>query len=223
MTSALVADEWVRWSWVADHTDDIAAALREHLSLTVWAVAIGLLISLPLGIACVRWRRLIAPSLAVTGVIYSIPSLALFVMLGPWTGYLTRTTALVALVGYTLLILTRNVITGLDGVPDDVKEAADGMGYGRVRRLLAVELPLAVPAIVAGVRIATVTTVGLVTVAFVVGQGGLGDLIYDGLRRNFRTPLMVGAVLSVALAVVADLLIGLVQRLATPWARKRTA
>lgn len=204
---------------MADHTDDIGAALREHVELTALAVGIGLAISLPLGIAAARWRRLLGPTLAVTGVIYTIPSLALFVMLVPYTG-LSRTSALIALVGYTLLILVRNVVVGLDSVAPEIKEAASGMGYGAARRLVQVELPLAVPAIVAGVRVATVTTVGLVTVAALIGHGGLGAFILDGLQRDFRTPLVVGAGLSVLLAAVADLGLVAVQWLVTPWARR---
>jgi osmoprotectant transport system permease protein len=149
-----------------------------------------------------------------------VPSLALFAMLVPWTG-LSRTTAEIGLVGYTLLILIRNIVTGLDAVPDEVREAARAMGFTGRRRLLRIELPLAVPSIIAGIRIATVTTIGLVTVTALIGQGGLGQLILDGLIRDFRTPLVVGTVLSIALAVVADVgLVGL-ERLITPWARGR--
>jgi osmoprotectant transport system permease protein len=212
-------DPWIRWSWVADHGDDIYGRLKEHLQLTVIALAIGLAISLPLGVASYRWRAVYSSVLAVTGVIYSIPSLALLALLIPWTG-LSRTTSEIALVGYTLLILVRNVVAGLEGVPAEVKEAATGMGYSRYRQLLLIELPLAVPAIVAGVRIASVTTIGLVTVTALIGQGGLGQLIYDGLVRDFRTPLFVGSVLAVALAVAADVALAGIQRLVTPWTRK---
>jgi osmoprotectant transport system permease protein len=156
--------------------------------------------------------------LAITGVLYTIPSLALFALLLPLTG-LSRTTALIPLTLYTLLILVRNTVTGLDGVPPEVKDAATGMGYSPSRRLLRVELPLALPAIIAGIRIATVTIIGLVTVTALIGQGGLGALMLDGLQRAFRTPLTVGIVLSLALAVVADLLLVLALRLATPWQR----
>jgi osmoprotectant transport system permease protein len=166
----------------------------------------------------VSYRRLYGPVIAITGVLYTIPSLALFAMLVPVFG-LSRTTALVPLTAYTLLILVRNTVTGLDGVAPDVKDAAVGMGYSRWRALLRVELPLALPAIIAGIRIATVTTIGLVTVTALIGQGGLGSLMLDGLQRDFRTPLTVGIVLSLALAVVADLLLVLAQRLATPWMR----
>jgi osmoprotectant transport system permease protein len=213
-------ESWIWWEWVGGHGDDIAAALREHVELTVLAVGIGLLIAVPLAVASFRWRRLYTVVLAVTGVIYTIPSLALFAMLVPATG-LTRTTAEIGLVGYTLLILVRNTVTGLDGVPGDVREAARGMGFSPTRQLLQVELPLAVPAIVAGVRIATVTTIGLVTITALIGLGGLGRLILDGLTRDFRTVIVVGSVLSVALAVVADLGLLAVQRLVTPWARGR--
>jgi osmoprotectant transport system permease protein len=216
-----VRDEWIRWSWVADHTDDISAALREHVTLTIAAVALGLVIALPLGILAAQHRRFLVPVLSLSGVLYAIPSLAAFGLLGPVTGYLSFTTALLPLTSYTLLILIRNVVAGLDDVPDEAKDAATGMGYGRWQRLLRVELPLALPAIVAGIRIATVSTIALVTVAFLINRGGLGQLILDGVRRDFRTPLVVGSVLSIALAVVADLLLVGLQRLATPWARAR--
>jgi len=216
----LLAQEWVRWSWVTDHGDVIRAALVEHVQLTLVAMIAGLAISLPLGVAAVRWRRLRTPVLLTAGVFYAIPSLAFIVLLAPWTGYLTRTTIAIPLTTYTLLILTRNVITGLEAVPEDVREAATGMGYSPLRRLLRVELPLAVPAIVAGIRIATVSTIALVTIGFVVGHGGLGELIDQGLRAYVDySPLTVGIALSVALALAADLLLLLVQRLLTPWAR----
>jgi osmoprotectant transport system permease protein len=219
---SVTAQEWVRWSWVADHIPEIRAALTEHVEMTLVAVVAGLVLSLPLGVAAVRWRRLRAPVLLAEGVLYSIPSLALVVLLAPYTGYLTRTTILLPLTGYTLLILTRNVVTGLEAVPAEVLESATGMGYSRGRRLLRVELPLALPSIIAGVRIATVSTVALVTIGFVVGHGGLGELIDDGLRAYVDySPLTVGIVLSVALALLADALLLLLQRTLTPWSRVR--
>ncbi len=207
---------WVDWEWVGSHRLLIVDLVREHLELTVLAVVIGVAVSFPLALAARRWPRLYPPVLTAAGVVYAIPSLALFSLLLPWTG-LSRTTALIGLVGYTLLILVRNIVAGLDGVADDVKEAATGLGYSNLRRLVAVELPLALPAIVAGVRIATVTTIGLVTVAALIGHGGLGQLILDGLNRDFRTPLVVGSVLSVALAAVADVGLLVAQRRLTPW------
>ena len=215
---AASTEPWVRWDWLSRHTGDILHALREHVVLTALAVGIGLVIAFPLALLVRRWRWLQTPVLSLTGILYTIPSLALLALLVPWTG-LSRTTAEIALVSYTLLILIRNIVAGLDGVPADVREAAEGMGYGRTRQLVRVELPLAVPVIVAGIRIAVVTTVGLVTITALIGQGGLGQLILDGLTRDFRTEIVVGSVLSVALATVADLTLLVVQRLATPWAR----
>lgn len=211
---------WIWWDWVARHGDTLYTAGREHVVLTFWAVVIGLVIALPLGVAAWKWRRLQPVVLGVTGAIYTVPSIALFALLVPVTG-LGRTTSEIGLVSYTLLILVRNVVAGLDAVPDDVREAAKGMGFTPARALLRVELPLAVPAIVAGVRIATVTTIGLVTVTALLGQGGFGQLIYDGLLRDFRTPLVLGTVLSVALAATADVVLVLVERVLTPWSRLR--
>jgi osmoprotectant transport system permease protein len=205
-------DPWVRWDWVGLHGEDIAVAVRQHAELTALAVGIGLALALPLALAARRWRRAEGAVLAVLGVVYTIPSLALFALLVPLYG-LSRLTAEIGLVGYTLLILVRNILAGLDGVPAEVREAATGMGYGRLRRLVEVELPLAAPVVVAGVRIATVTTIGLVTVTGVIGQGGLGALIIEGINRDFRTPVVVGSVLSVALAVVADTGLGGMERL----------
>ncbi len=218
---AAATDPWLRWDWVDRHRHDIAAAVRQHVELTAVAVALGLLIAAPLALAARRWRRLETPILSATGILYTIPSLALFALLVPWTG-LSRTTSEIGLVSYTLLILVRNIVAGLDAVPPDVVDAARGMGFGPVRQLTRIELPLAVPAIVAGVRIATVTVIGLVTITALIGQGGLGQLILEGLTRDFRTPLVVGSVLSVALAVLADLGLAGLQRAATPWSRART-
>ncbi len=215
---AQVEDPWVRWDWVSRHVDDIAAATRQHVELTVLAVGIGLALSFPLALAARRWRWLQTPILSTTGILYTIPSLALFALLVPWFG-LSRTTSEIGLVSYTLLILIRNIVAGLDGVPVEVREAARGMGFSPARQLWRIELPLAAPVIVAGIRIATVTTIGLVTVTALIGQGGLGQLILEGLGRDFRSPLVVGSVLSVVLAVVADVTLAGVQRLLTPWAR----
>ncbi len=213
-------DSWLDWSWVTDNTDDIYAATREHLVLTVLTIVIGLLIAVPLGLYAAEHRRFYGPLLSVTGLLYTIPSLALFAVLVPYTG-LSRTTALIPLVSYTLLILIRNLVEGLDSVPHEVREAAAGMGYTRRSIRWRVELPLAVPAIVAGVRIATVTTVGLVTVTSLIGQQNLGQLMVRGFQRDFRTEIMVGVLIVVAIAVVADLALSGLQRLATPWTRRR--
>lgn len=225
LATRLLADDigpkWLYWPWVADHYDEISTAFREHIVLTFWTVFWGLLIALPLGIACARWRWLYVPTIAATSVLFTIPSLALFAFLIPITG-LSRETALIPLIAYTLLILIRNVVIGLDAVPGDVVEAAQGMGYSRTRSLVRVELPLAVPTIMTGVRIATVTTIGLVTVTATIGQGGLGQLMFTrGFQIDFRTPVTVATLLVVGFAIVADVsLLGL-QRLATPWLRRQ--
>lgn len=216
---AQTSEPWIRWDWVSEHTDDILKALREHVVLTAIAVGVGLLIALPLALIARRWRWFQAPVLSVTGILYTIPSVALLALLVPWTG-LTRTTAEIALVSYTLLILIRNTVAGLDGVPTEVREAAEGMGYSPTRQLARVEFPLALPVIIAGIRIAVVTTIGLVTVTALIGQGGLGQLILDGLYRDFRTEVVVGSVLCVALATIADLSLVGIQRVAMPWTRR---
>jgi len=210
----------VRWDWISRNHALILTALRQHIELTAIAVGLGLAIALPVALAARRWPRLETPALAVTGVIYTIPSLALFALFVPLTG-LSRATAEIGLVGYTLLILIRNAVEGMRGVAPDVRDAAEGMGYSRWAVLLRIELPLAVPAIVAGVRIATVTTIGLVTVTALIGQGGFGQLILDGFIRDFHTPLVVGGVLSLVLAAAADVTLLVAERLAAPWARRR--
>jgi osmoprotectant transport system permease protein len=211
-------DSFIWWEWVGDHLDDIMFRLRQHITLTVLSVVLGVLIALPLAILASRRRILYPPLLVLGSVLYTIPSLAAFVVLIEWTS--RRDAALIVLTSYTILVLVRNTVTGLDGVPPEIKEAAQGMGYSSVRMLVRIELPIALPSIIAGVRIATVTNVGLVTVAALIGQGGLGTLILDGLQRDFSTPLMVGALLSVVLAVALDLGLLAIQRLATPWQRR---
>jgi osmoprotectant transport system permease protein len=215
-----VNEPFVRWSWVAGHLDEIWRRTVEHFQLTGIAVGAGFVIAMALALVAIRFRRAYAPITWVTGVLYTIPSLALFALLIPLTG-LSTLTAEIGLVSYTLLILVRNIVAGIDGVPRAVREAAVAMGYRRARLLLEVELPLALPVIVAGLRIATVTTVGLVTVTALIGQGGYGFLIADGLRRFFNTPLVVGAVLSVVMAIALDALLVVTERALSPWARRR--
>src|SRR5229473_2923624 len=215
-----VEDPWIRWSWISGHADVITAALVQHIQLTLIAVMLGLVIAIPLGLVAWRSRFFRGPIFTLTGILYTIPSLALFAFLLPFTG-LTVLTAEIGLVGYTLLILIRNIVVGLNAVPDDVREAARGMGFRPLAELARIDLPLAIPAIMAGVCIATVTTIGLVTVTALIGEGGLGSLIYDGLLHDFHTPLVVGTVLSVALAVISDLSLSGLQRVVTPWARSR--
>jgi osmoprotectant transport system permease protein len=206
------------WDWVVRNWDQIIDRTWEHVTLTVVSVAIGMALSLGLSIIALRWRRTYAPITWVTGLLYTIPSLALFALLVPIVG-LNATNAVIALTSYTLLILIRNTVAGIDGVPPSVVEAADGMGYTRRARFWKMEVPLAMPAIVAGVRIATVTTVGLVTVTAVLGLGGYGFFILRGLNTFFWTQIIVGVTLSVALATIFDLTFVWAQRWLTPWAR----
>jgi len=209
----------IDWSWVGDHQSEIRQRIVEHLTLVGWSLLWGLVLALPLAVLAHRYRHLRGPALSVTGILYTIPSLAAFSLLLPYTG-LSQNTAIIPLTAYTLLILVRNVLAGLDGVPGDVLDAAEGMGYSPRRRLLAVELPLAVPSIMAGLRIAAVTLIGLVPIAALVGQGGLGTFMLDGFNRDFQTPLTVGTVLVVIIAVLVDALLLLAQRLVTPWNRR---
>jgi osmoprotectant transport system permease protein len=214
-------DAWIWWDWVTRSTSEIFDALRQHLWYTLLAVGLGLVISLPLGVLIHRRRRLRGVVLAVAGILYTIPALAAFALLVAWLGLFSLWTAMIPLIAYTLYILIRAVVVGLDGVDPAVLDAATGMGYRPSRRLLRVELPLALPSILAGLRLATVTTVGLVTITAVLGQGGLGRLIYDGLYTFFRTPVTVGTILTVALAVGLDVLIVLAGRLLAPWTKAR--
>jgi osmoprotectant transport system permease protein len=208
----------ISWDWVLSHLGDVAQRLGEHLLLTGLAVAIGCLVALFLTVQVLQRPRLYPPVIWAAGVLYTIPSLALFALLVPITG-LSLLTAEIGLVGYTLLFLIRNAVDGVRNVPADVREAATAIGYTSRQRLWRVELPLALPVIIAGIRVATVSTIGLTTVTALIGQGGLGYFILEGLQRFFSTPLIVGAVLSVALAVLADSALVLLQRWATPWTR----
>lgn len=214
---------FIRWRWIGSHLDDIWQQTVEHLTLTAIAVAVGLAISLLLAVVALRWRRLYAPIASASGILYTIPSIAAFALLVPFFGF-SFLTAEIALVSYTILILVRNIVTGIDGVPDDVLEAATGMGYTATRRFVGIELPLALPVIIAGIRIATVTTVGLVTVTALIGLGGLGKFILDGFRRSiiFPTAIFVGTVGSVVLAVMLDALLLGLERVLAPWQRRVT-
>lgn len=213
---------WFTWQYVQDNKDAILTALQQHVTLTVETIAIALVISFPLALLAYRYKRLAGPVLGLTGVLYTIPSLALFAFLAPITG-ISSQTVLLGLVMYALLILVRNILVGLEGVPDDVREAAQGMGYSRIRMLWKVELPIALPAVMAGVRVATVSTVALVTVGVIVGYGGLGTLILAGFQNNFyRAEIVTASLLTVALGLTADLLLAGVTRLLTPWSRSRS-
>lgn len=210
----------IDWAWIGGHLDDIWALTVEHLVLAFVAVLVGFVISFGLALASVRWRVLYGPITAFAGLLYVIPSLALFAALVPITG-ISAVTALIALVSYTILILVRSTVAGIDGVPAEAKEAADGMGFTGRARLWRVEIPLALPLIVSGLRVAAVTTIGLVTVSALIGLGGLGRLISEGLSTYFFTKTIAGAVLSIGLAVLADVAFVLLLRQLTPWTRVR--
>jgi osmoprotectant transport system permease protein len=209
------------WDWVTAHWSDILQPhLVEHLKLTAIAVGIGLAIAFAAALLAHRLRWFESPFGAFAALLYTIPSLALFQLLVPFTG-LTRTTIEIGLVGYTLLILFRNILAGLRDVPEDVLEAGRGMGLTRGQVLVRIELPLALPAIMAGIRIAVVTTISLATVAAYITPLGLGAPIFNGLDTDFTTEFVVAGALAVLLAVTADLVLVAVQRLLTPWARAR--
>lgn len=208
--------DWVRENW----DPVLQPALVEHVELTVIAVAFGFAISLAAALLAHRLRLVERPFALASAVIYTIPSLALFQLLVPVTG-LTVATVEIALVGYTLLILFRNILAGLRSAPEEVLEAARGMGLTRTQTLLRVELPLALPAIVAGLRIAVVSTIALATVAAFVVSEGLGGPILGALRESFKTGIVAAGALAVALAIASDGLLVLVQRALTPWTRAR--
>ncbi len=208
--------DWVRDNWAGV----IQPALLQHVKLVVIAVAIGFVLSFAAALVAHRYRLVEAPFTAFSAVVYTIPSLALFQLLVPVTG-LTVTTVEIALVGYTLLILFRNTLEGLRSVPPDVLEAARGMGYTRGQTLWRVELPLAVPAMFAGLRVAVVSTIALATVAALVIPYGLGYPIFLALREAFKTEIVVAGGLAVLMALVADALLVAAQRALTPWASAR--
>lgn len=210
--------------WVAENLDRIGEATVEHLTLTGTAVGLGLVVSLALSALVLRHRRAYGPVVALGALLYTIPSLAMFAFLRPLTGF-GAATVILTLMTYTVLVLVRNIVTAVDGVPPEVVEAAEGMGYRPARRFLEIELPLALPVIIAGIRVATVTVIGLVTVAALLGRGGLGQLILTGFRLSipFPTMIVVGVVGSVLLAVVLDLLLLGVERALTPWSRRAGA
>lgn len=216
------ANPLLRWDYLVDQRAAIGAAVLEHLQLTLATVLLGLLTATLLAGAALRWRWLRPTISAGTAALYTIPSVALFALLVPSTG-LSRSTALIPLVAYTLVVLVSAIIDGFDQVPRPVEEAAEALGLTPVRRVVGVRIPLALPVIISGLRVASVTTVGLVTLAAIVGQGGLGRLILDGLRRAFWTPLTVGALLSIVLALVLDAAFVLLERRLAPWAVRRGA
>ncbi len=209
------------WSWFQDHWGDtFQPALLQHIKLTLIAVAIGFAIAMAAALVAHRRGWFETPFTLVSGILYTIPSLALFQLLVPFTG-LSVTTAEIALVSYTLLILFRNILTGLREVPEEVRESARGMGLSARQILWRVELPLALPAIVAGLRVAVVTVISLATVAAFVVDEGLGAPIFQSISSPFNTAFIAAGALAVLLALAADALLVGAQRLLTPWAVRR--
>ena len=220
----LGTNPFFRWSYITDNWAQIQGDLVQHIALTLLAVGIGTVIAIPLAVLAWRYRIVRAPIFGFASALYIIPSLALFAILGPITGFVASyKTAEIALVGYTLLILIWNTVAGLNAVPEDAREAATALGYSPTAALVRVDLPLALPYIFAGLRVATSTVIGLVTVTALIGLGGLGQQITYGFNIGYNTPIIVGLVFSIALAAVADLLLVGVQRLVVPWTRSRRA
>ena len=220
----LGTNPFFRWSYITDNWAQIQGDLVQHIALTLLAVGIGTAIAIPLAMLAWRYRIVRAPIFGFASALYIIPSLALFAILGPITGFVASyKTAEIALVGYTLLILIWNTVAGLNAVPEDAREAATALGYSPTAALVRVDLPLALPYIFAGLRVATSTVIGLVTVTALIGLGGLGQQITYGFNIGYNTPIIVGLVFSIALAAVADLLLVGVQRFVVPWTRSRRA
>jgi osmoprotectant transport system permease protein len=214
----------IRWEYlfVRERTpDELWSRTRQHLELTLIPVGLGLVISSILSALALRFRWTLTPIAAVAGFLYTIPSLALFGVMVTFAS--NETAAVTALTSYTLLILVRNIVAGIDGVPAAALDAADGLGMSRLQRFRSVELPLALPVILTGLRVATVTTIGLVGISKVIQLGGLGGLIFDGYNTQNSTLIIVGSALSVLLAITLDLALRLVERLLTPWSRRAAA
>ena len=211
-------NEWWCPAYFTDYRGELVEATTQHLLITVSAIGLGILLAFPLALLARRVQRLESAVLGVSTALYTVPSLALFPLLVPFTG-ISATTVVIGLALYALTILVRSILDGLKSVPDDVREAARGLGYAAAPQLLRIELPLALPVILAGLRVATVSTVALTTVGALVANGGLGNLIADGVRTDFKAELLAACLLCVAIAVLLDVLIVGAQRLATPWTR----
>jgi osmoprotectant transport system permease protein len=208
----------LRWDWLSRNFDVVLSDLWEHVQIVFIALALGVLIAFPIGLIAYRWRKAYAPILAATQVLYTIPSLALFVLLINLVG-LGQEPVIIGLAIYSLVILVRNLVEGLRGVPPEVTDAATAMGYRDTKRLFAIELPLALPAILAGLRVAAVSAISLVSVGALIGTGGLGQLFIHGFQIDNPIEIWTGILLTIVLALVVDLLIVGAGRLLTPWTR----
>jgi len=204
------------WSWIPGNWSLILHLTWENAKLGVLPALYGLVISLPLGVIAARWRWFYPPVLTAINILYAVPSLALFIALIPAFG-LTDTTVIIALTVFSLCVILPNVVAGLHAVPAPVRQAATAMGYGPLRRLVAVELPLAVPVIIAGLRVGVVSGISLASIGQLIGVSSLGYLFIDGLQRSFPTEIYVGLVLVVLLALACDLILVAIRRVLTPW------
>ena len=218
-----LVNKWYCTDYLKDRHSDLTSALGQHLQITIWSIVLALAIAFPLALIARGLPKLQGVILGASTMIYTIPSLALFPFLVPFTGITMRTVVL-GLALYALTILVRSMLAGLLGVPDEVRESATGLGYGRMRLLFRIELPLALPVIMAGLRVATVSTVALTTIGTLVSYGGLGNLIRDGVQNDFKAEILAASVLCVVLAIALDAVIVGIQWLTTPWThRRRTA
>ena len=215
-----LVNKWYCTDYLKDRHQDLTSALWQHLQITAWALVLGIVIAFPLALLARRLHGFLFFNDTTTTVIYTIPSLALFPLLVPFTGISSKA-VIIGLALYALTILVRSMLAGLIGVPEEVRESARGLGYGRTRLLVRVELPLALPVIMAGLRVATVSTVALTTVGALVSYGGLGNLIQDGVQNNFKAEILAASVLCVVLAVVLDAIIVGIQWSVTPWTHRR--
>lgn len=213
-----LVNDWVCGDYLVDRRQELIDATVQHLVITGAALALGIMLAVPLALIARRYQRLESTVLGLSTGLYTIPSLALFPLLVPFTG-LSAATVVIGLALYALTILVRSMLDGLRAVPDEVREVATGLGYSATRRLLRIELPLALPVLLGGLRVATVSTVALTTVGALVSYGGLGNLLSSGVSTNFRAQLLTAAVLCVVIAVLLDVLIVLLERLLTPWTR----
>ena len=219
----LRANSWVCGAYLSSRQGQIVHFTLQHLALSALSIGLGLLFAVPLSILALSGRAARAGILSALGIIYTIPSLALFVLLQPWLGVTHATPVVIALVAYSQLLLVRNFLVGLDEVPADVIDAAKGMGYGPVALLWRVRLPLALPAIFAGLRVTTVSNIALLTVGGIINQGGLGTLLFQGFQDDFHAQVLVATVLIVVLALVGDGVVLAAQWLAIPWQRQAAA
>ena len=213
-----IDNSWWCPQYLKDNSSEIQDAFVEHIWLTVVSVLIGLVLAIPVALLARRFSSLEGAIVGGTTIIYTIPSLALFSLLLPFTG-ITATTVIIGLALYSLTILVRGILVGLKGVPGEVVESAVGNGYGTTRLLFGVQFPLALPVIMASLRVATVSTVALTTVGTIVAYGGLGNLLSDGFQSNFKAEILTASVLCVVLAVALDLILVAAQWFATPWSR----